>query len=599
MDNHNDITNKGPDGGELNNEQIVSDVNKYRRMIERSEGPKKRKYNNWAKAGKKAYMGDDDQNTGDPEYDMAKQASQQASNKIFKNELNYLRQPIEAQIAKTYARNPKFIAKPTKPIFVDAPPVQQIDQFGMLVMAPQIDPATGMPVQQDVSEQICDVVESVMEAEFKDCNFKAEAKICTTEAHHSPASIMQVGYQFDEGGDIDAIYFRRRRFENFIIDPDADIYHGVVRRCRYMGIKWALSKAEAESMGLDWNAIKTRDSLSGSDADQKGCVYNIWDKESGVVVWVSEAGTKFAKEPEPWPWKIRGFPFEIFKLTEDTDQQFSKPPILRALPIQEELSIQREEITATVTNSRPMTMYDPAALDEEMVSAMTTRGKYSFVPIKGLMGMPQEPIRRVGDHQLNAEFYAHYERNRGELIEVLGTSQNEALRITKSTAAESEIVDRNAGNSTSAKIDTQSDFLNACASKAVQIMRQTYTTERVTQIVGRDNSKYWIRWIGSEILQNIDITIETGSTEREDSTYNRQIALNMLEVMKGIPGMDVTKLASDVLREHGKRNPEQYQIQMMPQPQMTGGAEAGAAQSGATTGMNPGAGIGNQINPIA
>lgn len=601
MDND-QIINKGPDGAEqLPNTGRLSEFNKYRRMIDRAE-KNKEKYNRWAKQGARAYSGEDP-NKGDPEYDKAVQASEVGQEKVFRYEINYLRRPIEAQIAKTYARNPKFIAKPKKPIFVDAPPVPQINPFtgmpvvdpmtGQPVMVPQIDPATGMPVQQDVSEQICEVVEAIMEAEFSDSGFKSEAKVCTREAHHAPASIMQIGYQFDEETQQDSIYFRRRRFEDFIIDPDAEIYDGIIRRCKFIGIKWKLSKEECEALGLDWSAIKSKDSLGDDSENMKACVYNIWDRTSGVVVWVPENGTGFGKEPQPWPWKVRGFPFEILKFTEDTDKQFSRPPIMQALPIQEELKIQREEITTTVTNSRPMTLFDPNALDEDTLSVMDKRSKYSYVPIPGLLGMPNEPLRRVGDHQLSQEFYNHYERNRQELVEILGTSQNEALRTTKATAAESEIIDRNSGSSTSAKIDIQTDFLNACVNKALQIMRQTYSTERVTQITGRDSTKYWIRWIGTQILQDIDISIETGSTEREDTAYNRQIALNMLEVMKGIPGIDVVKLAIKVLRENGERNPDQYQ--MVPQPQMpVGNAQAGA---GATTG-NPAASISGQINPM-
>jgi hypothetical protein len=265
------------------------------------------------------------------------------------------------------------------------------------------------------------------------------------------------------------------------------------------------------------------------------------------------------------------------------------------LPVQEELEIQREEITANVTNSRPITLYDPSVMSEEKVDAMKRRGKYSFVPINGLSGMPSEPMRRIGDHQLPAEFYSHYERNRQELVEILGTSQNEALRTTKSTAAEAEIVDRNSGNSTSAKIDIQTDFLNAVVSKSLQIMKQTYTTERVTEVIGRNQEKFWVRWVGSQILQDIEIRVETGSTEREDSVYNRQLSLNMLEVLKGIPGIDVTKLAVDVLRDHGKKNADQYQL--APQPQMMMGAEGAGAGAGVTTG-NPATGIGNQVNPL-
>lgn len=603
-----EIINKGPDGNIGEQAEIMRDVGKYQKWIKISEKEKK-EYNRWAKQGSRAYRGYDNTKA-----DNELMANEQTKDSVFKYEINFIRQPIDRQITKTYARNPKFIAKPTAPVWVDAGPIQQQDPVtGQVFLMPQINPQTGMPLQNDISEQICDVVEAVMEVEFKAANFKAEAKACTREAHHSPASIMQIGYQYNDQTGQDEIYFRRRPFKDFIIDPCAEIYEGVVRRCRYMGLKWQLTKDEAEAIGLNWSAIGREDNLSRSgddDYDAKADVYQIWDKQSGVVVWVPMNGKEYAKEPQPWPWEIDGFPFEILKFTEDTDQQFSKPLTLAALPIQEELTMQREEISAHTTFSRPFTIYDPSLIDEDKMTAISRRGKGANIPVNGLIGMPNPPIRRESDGGLTQEYYAHYERNRAELVEVLGTSQNEALRITKSTAAESQIVDQNAGNATSAKIDIQADFLNNCARKALRIMRQMYDMEKVTQITGRDNSKYWVRWIGSRILSNVDIEVETGSTEREDSMYNRQIALNMLEVMKGIPGIDIVKLGIDVLKEHGKRNAETYRIDMMPpQPQMQGMTGAGVgpkpgeidqqAGAGATTGMDMATSVGRQMNPMA
>ena len=602
-----EIINKGPDGNIGEQAEVMRDVGKYQKWIKISEKEKK-EYNRWAKQGSRAYRGYDNTKA-----DNELMANEQTKDSVFKYEINFIRQPIDRQITKTYARNPKFIAKPTAPVWVDAGPIQQQDPVtGQVFLMPQINPQTGMPLQNDISEQICDVVEAVMEVEFKAANFKAEAKACTREAHHSPASIMQIGYQYNDQTGQDEIYFRRRPFKDFIIDPCAEIYEGVVRRCRYMGLKWQLTKDEAEAIGLNWAAIGREDNLSRSgddDYDAKADVYQIWDKQSGVVVWVPANGKEYAKEPQPWPWEIDGFPFEILKFTEDTDQQFSKPLTLAALPIQEELTMQREEISAQTTFSRPFTIYDPSLIDEDKMTAISRRGKGANIPVNGLIGMPNPPIRREGDGGLTQEYYAHYERNRQELVEVLGTSQNEALRTTKSTAAESQIVDQNAGNATSAKIDIQADFLNNCARKALRIMRQMYDVEKVTQITGRDNSKYWVRWIGSQILSNVDIEVETGSTEREDSMYNRQIALNMLEVMKGIPGIDIVKLGIDVLKEHGKRNAETYRIDMMPpQPQTYGMAGAGngpkpgevdqPAGVGATTGMDMATSVGRQMNPM-
>lgn len=580
------------DGGQL------SDVKKYQGWIRAAEGPKKQKYNKWAKAGARAYGESGD--TPDGEFIDAQM--QGSKDSIFKYKVNFLRQPIERQIAQCYARNPKFVAKPTQPIWADAEPVQQIDPFtGVPVMVPQIDPMTGMPVQRDISEQVCDVVESLMEVEMAATDFKAEAKACAREAHHAPASIMQVGYEFNVDSGKDMIYFRRRPFKSFIVDPCAEIYDGVIRRCRYMGLKWELTKAEAESLDLSWEALTYSDkNYSGGDDPeaQKACVYHIWDRQSGVVVWVPEFGMAYAKDPQPWPWKIKGFPFVILKFVEDTDCQFSKPLILEAIGMQEELEIQREEIAASTTFARPFTIYDPKIIDEEKMTQISRRGKGANIPVEGLIGMPNPPIRRESTDGLTQEYYKHYERNRSELVEILGTSANEALRTTKTTAAESEIVDRNAGNATSAKIDILTDFMNRCMQLAVDIMKDAYDTERVTQVVGRDNTKYWVKWIGNQILKDISISVESGSTEREDSAYNRQISLNMLDVMKGIPGMDIVKLATEVLKEHGKRNADQYRLDgmagMMPQPQMAGRM----AGDGATTGMNPGQSVQQQMNPM-
>jgi hypothetical protein len=602
-----EIINKGPDGSIGEQAEVMRDVGKYQKWIKSAEKAKK-EYNRWAKQGNRAYRGYDDTKA-----DNELMANEQTRDSVFKYEINFIRQPIDRQITKTYARNPKFIAKPTAPIWVDAGPIQQQDPMtGQAFLMPQINPQTGLPLQNDISEQVCDVVEAVMEVEFKAANFKAEAKACTREAHHSPASIMQIGYQYNDQTGQDEIYFRRRPFKDFIIDPCAEVYEGVIRRCRYMGLKWQLTRDEAEAIGLTWSAISREENLSrqgDDDYDSKADVYQIWDKQSGVVVWVPANGKEYAKEPQPWPWELDGFPFEILKFTEDTDQQFSKPLTLAALPIQEELAMQREEISAQTTFSRPFTVYDPSVVDEDKMTAISRRGKGANIPINGLLGMPNSPIRREADGGLTQEYYAHYERNRAELVEVLGTSQNEALRTTKSTAAESQIVDQNAGNATSAKIDIQADFLNNCARKALRIMRQMYDTEKVTQITGRDNSKYWIKWIGAQILSSVDIEVETGSTEREDSMYNRQIALNMLEVMKGIPGIDIVKLGLDVLKEHGKRNADTYRIDMMPpQPQTQGMTGAGVgpkpgeidqpAGVGATTGMDMATSVARQMNPM-
>jgi hypothetical protein len=316
------------------------------------------------------------------------------------------------------------------------------------------------------------------------------------------------------------------------------------------------------------------------------------------VVWVPEHGPDCAKEPAPWPWKINKFPFVILKFSEDVDKQFSKPPVLEVAGIQEELEIQREEIAINTVYSRPYNMYDSNIIDETKMVQISGRGKNANIPIDGMLGMPNSPIRRESTDGLTQEYYNHYERNRQELVENLGSSQNEALRTTKSTAAEAEIVNSNAGTATSAKIDILTDFMDNAIEIAIDIMKDVYDTPRVSQVVGRDNVKRWVQWTGSQILKDVRVKIEAGSTEREDSAYNRQVSLNMLETMKSVPGIDILQLAVEVLQEHGKRNAEQYRLDTpmgttTPQPQ--GGHPAGV---GPTQGANVQDSLTNQMSPL-
>jgi len=556
----------------------------------------------WAKEADDVYLGDG----SDPYNSKGENIRYKDTNSLeVQGNINFLRKKIEGQLTNIYNRNPTFIATPTKPKMVPAPPIPvpaqpMLDQFGQpmldqmgqpMMTQPQMVPALDEMGQQemiDVSEDQAEVISQCMNHVFKESSLKSDIKSCIREAQIRPASIIQIGYQFNEDQGLDDIYFRHRNFYDFIIDPNAKIYDGVVRRCRYMGVRWTVTEKEAINMGLDWDTLKEKENLVAGD-DVQGIVYQIWDKQENVIVWCPEKGGVLAKEPRPWPWKIDGFPFEILKLTEDVDKQFSRSIVQEAIPIQQEMNIQRKMIIENTTGRRPVTFYDPNMLDDTEMNAYINRAGNNFVPVQGLMGMPNDPIRTMNDSDLDPEFYSHYEQNKREMDEILGTSANEQMQTSDTTAKQAEIVDKYASVNSSAKTDIITDWIDRACRKAVQIMQQTYTTERVTQITGDDGAKYWVTWQGSEVLDEVSLSIEVGSTERQNSELKKQVSLNMLETMKGIPGIDVVKLAIDVLKDNGRRNAEQYRIQdqgMQPQAGDGGGS------------VDPNASLSGQMSPM-
>lgn len=504
------------------------------------------------------------------------------SSRAVTSKVNKLRRKIVSGVTQIYARNPKFVGIPKRPILVPEDPVMD-PMTGQMI--PPIDPMTGQPMMKDISEQVAEVTAAIMDQIFMESNFKAEAKACTVEAHHRPGTVMQVGYQFDEDNKVDDVYFRWRSFKRVIIDPCAEIYHGTIRKCRFIGVKWSLRKDEAEGLGLDWSAMVDREEIGtpNEDDDEQRDVWQVWCQPMGTYAWISDGAARFARDPEPWPWEIDGYPFAVMKLTEDTDEQFSKPLIVEAEGIQEEIDEMRETMNRVIVGRRPVVLYDSDIIDEKSVEDLAGRRPYGWKGVSGLAGM-KTPIEVVNEETLDKDFYEHYDRNEAEMDSVLGTSANEQMAFTGKTAREVEEVSKNAGTMTSGKADVLADFLNQIVRKALQIMRQTYDEERATQITTRDGARYWVKWKGSEILSEVDLRVEVGSTQSEDDETKKQVALNLFDKLGAVPGINVRRLANDLLREFGKKDPNQYWEQV--QPQM--GMDPAAAPMPGVGGSGPG-----------
>lgn len=519
--------------------------------------------------------------------------------------VNKLRKKIVSAVTQIYARNPKFIGIPKRPIMVPAEPIMD-PMTGAQV--PNIDPATGLPAEIDISEQVADVTAAIMDRIFMETQFKAEAKACVLESHHRPGSVMQVGYQYDQDNKVDDVYFRWRSFRRLIIDPKAEIYNGTLRKCRFVGIRWSMRKAEAEAMGLEWDAMRDRDSQGDvatekeEDDDKQRDVYQLWSQDAGTMCWISENAPRFAKAPEPWPWEIDGYPFAILKFTEDTDKQFSTPLIVEAEGIQREMNEQRATMERYIVMNRKVVLFDSDVISEEDVNALAGRRQDGWKGVQGLSTRASPPLQEFNEEKLLPEFYSHYDRNEAEMDAVLGTSANENLAFTGKTAREVDEVSKNAGTMQSGKSDVLADFMNEIVRKGVQIMRQTYTEERVTQITTRDGARFWVKWKGSEILSEVDLRVEVGSTMTEDDETKKQVALNLFDKLQTVPGISVRRLTNDLLREFGKKNVEQYWDSGMAGPMSPPAATPqppapGQPAGPSPTGADPAASIAGQMSP--
>ncbi len=560
------------------------------------------KYKDWCEKGDRLIRGDYDA-------ERIQIMAGDSDPKARRPRVNFVRRRIMAGIDQVYARNPRVTARAKKPYFVTQDP-----QTGAVTKADErvFDPQTGQETTIDISDQRAEVVEAVMNKILADSDLKAEAKSLLREGYHRPASWLEAGYEFSQENQTGAVYFRWRSFKRVIVDPQAEIRDGVIRKCRYIGVLIDLPIEEAASMGLNVSALKmgkesTPDDKDSSDKaeygdDEKYAVYRLWDIKRRQVGYVCEHGDEFVGAPAPWPWSVDSAPFACLKMAEDTDKQFSRPPILEAEFLQDELNQMRETMFRHVVNARPVNLFDPSVLDKEKVSVLAGRGADGWVGVDGLSEKPNA-IQQFFDDSLPDQFWAHYGRNESELDMVLGVSANDALQVTKATAAEAQNVAAQSATQQGAKIDVLEDCLRKAIRYAKQIMESVYTEEMVSEVVGRDGSKYWVRWTGAEILAECDVDIEVGSTERRNDVYEKQLAVNMLStVMPLRDAIDVPRLAIEMLKKNGFRNADSYRIQPNPQqvmpPQAPQQGQPAGASGGSTEGMDTAGAVLDQANPI-
>ena len=217
-----DVSVANPPGGEIQGAGKPNDlISRWQGWIKISKEDKEKKKAE-IKRGRELYARKVDHNAG---------LNENRGARVLPNPPNHAKNGVDLIVDQVYERNPKIVAKARAPVFITSP-----------------DPVTGMVTQVDVSEQRTAIIEEVLNHEMKHSSLKAEMKMAIRAAHIVPESWIQVGYMFDEDERMDAVYFRYRSVDVMFADPRMQIYDGVVRRCRFIAIKWELTEDEAKEI---------------------------------------------------------------------------------------------------------------------------------------------------------------------------------------------------------------------------------------------------------------------------------------------------------------------------------------------------------------
>lgn len=523
--------------------------------------------------------------------------------------VNGLRLRVKRSVDQIYAKNPKSSATIKKPILIPETDEEGMPVFELNADGTQAMDANGQPVQrmEDVSERRAEIVEAVIDQYFEASGFKYQVKAACTEAWYRHGAWIKIDSEYDEDEQEEIVSQTWHKFSDVISDPKANLTEGRLTHCRFVAVRLRLSKQDAEKKGLDWSALQASDDNKESDpyeADNEiRSVWQMWDKTRQLWGYVSESGP-WPSKPQDWPFKVDGLPFAVLCLDTSPGEKWQMPIILQAESIAEEQTDFRDTFYEKIVCRRPFIAFDPAIIDPKKGNLIANRARKAFIPVDGLAG-GRKFMESINTEDVTDQEYSLYLANERTLDGFFPITAGDMGQTTKTTATEIDDLAARATGHADAFRDIVDDFLHEIVKKVKQVMEHVIKTEKIIEVVGKDGAKYWAPFDGS-ILADCDISLEVGSTTRQNQVTKMQLDINAINVASRIApaqpgGVDAPKLYVDYLKANGKKNADKYLVPPAPPalPAPPAPADmAGAAGSGPTTGMNPAQSVQDQLNPM-
>ena len=301
----------------------------------------------------------------------------------------------------------------------------------------------------------------------------------------------------------------------------------------------------------------SRASLAGNASDKQEhmedgmvCVYEVYDKPSGLVYVVAEGYHDFLKEPAGPDLKLETF-WPVFALVcnQVEHQKEIYPPsdvhLLRSMV--GEYNRAREGLKEHRRANRPTYLTPAGMLEEEDKEKLVTRPAHAVLSIQGMQpGQKSEdlvaPLKTVGIDPNLYEVGTVFD----DVQLAVGAQEANFGGTAGATATETSVAESSRMSALGAQVDELDSFMSEVARCAGAILFQEMSTDQVKKIAGPGAA--WPELTAQEIAEEIYLEIEAGSTGKPNQAAELRNMERVLPYIIQIPGIDPKWLAKEVLK---------------------------------------------------
>ncbi len=403
------------------------------------------------------------------------------------------------------------------------------------------------------------LAEEAAEGEFNDTSAQSEELALSLKAlGQEPQVIVREGLMFDFPdstsiivdprckqlrGFIGARWIAHQMF--FTAEEVQEIYGKDVKGC-FTGYKVKGRSHDSSRAGLvsaDGTTRKTTD-------EGMVCVYELYDKPSGLVYTMAEGYSDFLVEPAEPQLKLETF-WPVFALVVNEvehDKEIYPPSDVHLIrSMVSEYNRAREGLREHRKANRPGYLTPAGALEDEDKAKLAARNAHDVITVQGLQaGQKSEdvviPIKTTGIDPNLYEVGTVFD----DVQLAVGAQEANFGGTGGATATETSVAESARMSALGAQVDELDSFMSEVARAAGAILFQEMSADQVRMIAGPGAA--WPELTAQEIADEVMLEIEAGSTGKPNQAAELRNIERVLPYIIQIPGIDPKWLAKEVLK---------------------------------------------------
>jgi hypothetical protein len=279
----------------------------------------------------------------------------------------------------------------------------------------------------------------------------------------------------------DNFFGYRLSWDSVLFNPDAlDPPYD----CRWIAHEvWApLEEVKANPIFKNTNYITAsnmpdKTNITGANSSNKYrpkeemvCLYEVWDKKTMTVFTIAVGCMDYIREPMPWPYELRGFPFSYLCFNPSPVQPYGIPDVYTFRPQIMELMKIRAQQYDHIKRFNRQYIYKAGSISEESMGQLKQGITGAAVGVEDI-----NDIKVLDYAPLQTDIYQVEQRVKEDAINISGQSPQErgaTQQTSTRTFRELAQIRRGAENRRSRKIDVVEDFVEDIAGNLVALLQK-------------------------------------------------------------------------------------------------------------------------------